>query len=232
MSLPFSWLINHDLQCVTHKNNFFWAKESCSTGLCSAVHHEQYITDPFCQWQEQCAPSTELLHFLVSQGLALCSCIAGMAGTQGKDGGPHPAICQPSFLLGLIFASRCWAQLIPTWLQCPHAPYLAYAVGWHFLSSSSQDSRIVISVLLRRHPVQQIDSSACSTAIWRVASHDLDKNHGDWGNVRLLPVFWNDVWALTDCKSLLCMTPVVNLMEGIKNYPFLETGCVMMRDMV
>lgn len=46
------------------------------------------------------------------------------------------------------------------------------------LRLSSRGSGSVISALLQRHPVQQIVSSACSRAIWRVGSRDLYKIMG------------------------------------------------------
>lgn len=117
--------------------------------------------------------------FLSLPVTAPCFSVVGKAIAQGEDGAPHPAICQGSFLPGLIFASRCpgpsgphvaavSARSIPRicrWLTFP-------------LQFSSQDSGSVISVLLQRHPMQQIDSSACSTAIWRVSSWDLYKIMG------------------------------------------------------
>lgn len=154
---------------------------------------------------------------------ALCCRVAGRAATQGEDGAPHPAICQDSFLLGLIFASRCLGPSGPHAAAVPACSIPCICRWLTFpLQLSSRDSGNIISVLLQRQPVQPSDSSAHSTAIWRGASRDLYKNHGDWGNVSLLSVFWNEMWALTDCKSLPCTALFVSLMEGVITIYFLR----------
>lgn len=99
---------------------------------------------------------------------ALCFRVAGKAATRGEDGAPHPAICQDSFLLGLIFASRCLGPSGPHAAAVPECSIPCICRWLTFpLQLSSRDSGNIISVLLQRHPVRQSDSSARSTAIWR-----------------------------------------------------------------
>lgn len=84
----------------------------------------------------------------------------------------HPI--QPSASIHFCLASSLQAdaqvRLVPSRSVLRICCWLTFP-----LQLSSRDSESVISVLLQRHPTQQIVSSACSRAIWRVSSWDLYK---------------------------------------------------------